>query len=191
MPVTPTYPGVYIEEVPSGVRTITGVPTSVAAFIGRELRGPTDRPVTITSYADFERIFGGLWVDSTMSYAVRDFYQNGGSQAIIVRIHNGATAATITAPGGLTLRAKSPGIWGEKLRVRVEHLTDAALYNLRIRDTQTGADERFLNISTDAASPRSLDKVLAQSDLVELPGALPAGRPDAHTGGAARDRSVR
>ncbi len=178
MPVTPTYPGVYVEEVPSGVRTITGVPTSVAAFIGRALRGPTDRPVTITSYADFERVFGGLWVDSTMSYAVRDFYQNSGSQAIIVRIHNGAVAATITVPAGLTLRAKSPGTWGEKLRVRVEHLSDATLYNLRIHDTGTGADERFLNVSTDSALPRSLDKVLAQSELVELPGAPPGARPD-------------
>ena len=39
MPITPTYPGVYIEEVPSGVRTITGVATSITAFIGRALRG--------------------------------------------------------------------------------------------------------------------------------------------------------
>jgi uncharacterized protein len=67
MPVTPTYPGVYIEEVPSGVRTITGVATSITAFIGRALRGPVDEPVTIFSFGDFERQFGGLWVDSTMS----------------------------------------------------------------------------------------------------------------------------
>jgi len=73
MPVAPTYPGVYIEEIPSGVRTITGVATSITAFIGRALSGPTDEPVTLNSYADFERIFGGLWVDSTLGYAVRDF----------------------------------------------------------------------------------------------------------------------
>src|SRR5262245_9549791 len=86
MPVTPTYPGVYIEEIPSGVRTITGVATSITAFVGRALRGPVNKATTINSYGDFERIFGGLWVDSTLGYAVRDFYLNGGSQAIIARL---------------------------------------------------------------------------------------------------------
>ena len=93
MPTAPTYPGVYIEEIPSGVRTITGVATSITAFIGRADRGPVDEPTTITSFGDYERTFGGLSLLSTMSYAVRDFYQNGGSQAIIVRvIANGGTA---------------------------------------------------------------------------------------------------
>ena len=59
MPPTLTFPGVYIEEVPSGVRPITGVATSITAFIGRALRGPVDEAITITSYGDFERIFGG------------------------------------------------------------------------------------------------------------------------------------
>jgi phage tail sheath protein FI len=88
MPVQLTYPGVYIEEIPSGVRTITGVATSITAFIGRALRGPVNEPITITSLADFERIFGGLWVESSLGYSVRDFYLNGGNQAIIVRIFN-------------------------------------------------------------------------------------------------------
>jgi len=86
MPVALTYPGVYVEEIPSGVRTITGVATSITAFIGRALRGPTNQPVTINSYADFERIFGGLWASSSLGFAVRDFYLNGGSQAVIVRL---------------------------------------------------------------------------------------------------------
>jgi len=86
MPVQPTYPGVYIEELPSGVRTITGVATSITAFIGRARRGPVNESVTINNYGDFERIFGELWIESTMSYAVRDFYMNGGKQAIIVRL---------------------------------------------------------------------------------------------------------
>ena len=84
MPVTPTYPGVYIEELPSGVRTITGVATSITAFIGRALRGPLNEPTTINNFGDYERRFGGLWADSMMSYAVRDFYSSGGSRAIIV-----------------------------------------------------------------------------------------------------------
>jgi len=88
MPVTPTYPGVYIEEIPSGVRTITGVATSITAFIGRALRGPVNEAVTINSYGDFERIFGGLWAQSMLGFPVRDFYLNGGSQAIIVRLYH-------------------------------------------------------------------------------------------------------
>ena len=86
MPVQPTYPGVYIEEVPSGVRTIIGVATSIAAFIGRAQRGPTNEAKTINNFFDFDRIFGGLWLESALGYAVRDFYLNGGSQAIIVRL---------------------------------------------------------------------------------------------------------
>ena len=81
MPSTLTYPGVYIEEIPSGVRTITGVATSITAFLGKALRGPTDEPITITSFSDFERIFGGLHRDFTLGYAVRDFFINGGGRA--------------------------------------------------------------------------------------------------------------
>jgi phage tail sheath protein FI len=83
-----SYPGVYVEEIPSGVRTITGVATSVTAFFGRASRGPLNEAADITSYADFERNFGGLWLDSPMSFAVRDFFLNGGSHAVIVRLFN-------------------------------------------------------------------------------------------------------
>ena len=61
MPIPLTYPGVYIEEVPSGVRTITGVATSITAFIGRALQGPVNDPVRIQSFADYNRMFGDLW----------------------------------------------------------------------------------------------------------------------------------
>jgi uncharacterized protein len=86
MPTPLTYPGVYVEEISSGVRTITGVSTSVTAFLGLAQRGPVNEATFINSYGDFERIFGGLWEKSTLSYAVQDFYRNGGSQAIIVRL---------------------------------------------------------------------------------------------------------
>jgi uncharacterized protein len=92
VPVSPTYPGVYIEEIPSGVRTIVGVATSITALIGRTQRGPTNKATTINSFSDFDRIFGGLWLESALGYAVRDFYFNGGSQAIIVRLYHGAFA---------------------------------------------------------------------------------------------------
>jgi phage tail sheath protein FI len=79
MPVSPTYPDVYIEEIPSGVRTITGVATSITAFIGRALRGPVNGQTTINSFADFERRFGGLWVESVHAFAMHNFYIKGRS----------------------------------------------------------------------------------------------------------------
>src|SRR5712691_7428146 len=92
MPVTPTYPGVYIEEIPSGVRPITGVATSIAAFVDYFRRGPIDTAVQVLSLADFEREFGGLNALSEASYAVQQFFVNGGSQAWIIRV--GKTASS-------------------------------------------------------------------------------------------------
>ena len=87
MAVIPTYPGVYVEELSSGVRSVAAVPTSITAFVGRALRGPTDHfdlpDAVINSFADFEWIFGGLWTESAMSYAVRDFYRNGGTGPVV------------------------------------------------------------------------------------------------------------
>ncbi|HEY9641065.1 MAG TPA: phage tail sheath subtilisin-like domain-containing protein [Coleofasciculaceae cyanobacterium] len=206
MPIAPTYPGVYIEEIPSGVRTITGVATSITAFIGRALRGPVNEPITINSYGDFERTFGGLWVASTLGYAVRDFYQNGGSQAIIVRLHHVTTPANNTdtakiTVGGLSLEAASPGTWGKNLRVRVDQnniepdvaqqlnvaVTD--LFNLTIQeDIPGGATEQFFHL-TVKESARRVDEVLAvQSNLVRWSGILnPASLPtvSANQGAAA------
>ena len=110
MPVNPTYPGVYIDEVRSQVRTIVGVPTAIAAFVGPTLRGPTDAPGHITSWGDFERLYGGLSAISPMSYSVLHFFQNGGGEAEIVRITGqGAVPATIDLGDGVTLAASNQG----------------------------------------------------------------------------------
>jgi hypothetical protein len=91
MPVQVSYPGVYIEEIPSGVHTIVGVPTSVTAFVGRSAKGPVNEPTTCFGYADFVRFFGPAGSDQNrlpfnMSHAVQDFFMNGGGEAIIVRL---------------------------------------------------------------------------------------------------------
>ncbi len=93
MPVQVSYPGVYIEELPSGSHTITGVPTATTASIGRSPKGPVDEPMTVTSFGNFEQFFGELDHDYALTYAVRDFFQNGGSHAIIIRRFKGAPAA--------------------------------------------------------------------------------------------------
>jgi phage tail sheath protein FI len=55
MPITPTYPGVYVEEIPSGVHTITGVATSIAAFVDTFERGLVNYAIQLLSMSDFER----------------------------------------------------------------------------------------------------------------------------------------
>src|SRR5687767_15743231 len=131
MPAALSYPGVYIEEIPSGVRTITGVPTSITAFVGRAWKGPMDEPVRVNSAADYERIICGLWRASMMSYAVRQLFTNGGSQAVVVRIAartgtDAAAAAQIDLGGTNILRASSPGTWGRNLVAIVDHKTKDA-----------------------------------------------------------------
>jgi uncharacterized protein len=188
MPVTPTYPGVYIEEVPSGVRTISGVATSITAFIGRARRGPVNHPVVINSFGDFERRFGGLSTADPMSYAVRDFYLNGGSQALIVRLFTnagGSGIAEITVDT-LQLVAASPGTWGNRLHAVVDYegitsevaeqygLTAGDLFNLSIYEKTTGGGsdrllERLINLSITDNS-RRVDRVLEQqSQNVRVP----------------------
>jgi len=196
MPVTPTYPGVYIEELPSGVRTIVGVATSITAFVGRAPRGPANDPVRIQGFGDYTRTFGGLSMDSTMGYAVEHYFRHGGSDALIVRVHNGAAAATITLPAGgdnLTLAASSEGSWGNRLKAIVDHETkdkddaspDTNLFNLTVREVDPAtqeilAQEVFLNVSRDATASRSVKKMLKEeSALVRVQGTVPAARPDA------------
>ena len=111
MPATPGGPRVYVDHLSSGVRPVIAVPTSVTAFVGRARRGAISEPVTVESFADFVRHFGGLWELSTMSYAVQHFFMNGVLKAIIVRVVDGtATRATLPLAAGaatLTLQAAS------------------------------------------------------------------------------------
>jgi hypothetical protein len=186
MPSALTYPGVYVEEISSGVRTITGVATSITAFIGRAKRGPVDEATTINSFGDYERIFGGLDLNSTMSYAVRDYYLNGGAQAVIVRLFNANSdedngKAKITIDS-LVLEAASPGSWGNDLHISIDldvakevaeriGLTQKDLFNLTITDGK--ASEKYLNITVLGDSERRIDKVLAASSLMRLSGKWP------------------
>ena len=136
-----SYPGVYIQEVQSDVRTIVGVETSTTAFVGRTLCGPIDEPIVVNNFGDFDRIFGGIWLKSSLSFAISDFFLNGGSKAIIVRVFN-PTAADNSGRAqidvnGLPLEAKDPGAWGNNLKVQVKYLaTDEQVDNPESRDGQ-------------------------------------------------------
>ena len=211
MPAVLSYPGVYIEEIPSGVRTIAGVATSITAFLGKALRGPADEPITITSFGGFERIFGGLHRDFTLSYAVRDFFVNRGSQAVIVRLYkkaeSKASKALFEVPN-LTLEAANEGAWGMKVRARVQKKEPADpnlvavaqrlgvlpedLFDLIVRDGGAGVIETFINLTTKESARRA-DRVLkAESTLVRVAGAttLPSATSPAKHSGALSDADV-
>src|SRR5438067_8048518 len=101
MPATYTYPGVYVEEIPSGVHAIVGVATSNTAFVDFFKRGPVNEPQRITGLGDFERVFGGLDARSEACYAIQQYYLNGGSIAFVNRVADeAAVAASLDLPGG-------------------------------------------------------------------------------------------
>ena len=189
MPVALTYPGVYVEEISSGVRTITGVATSITAFIGRALRGPVDKAVVVNSFGDFEARFGSLWNDASLGFAVRDFFVNGGGQAVIVRLYRADTAdvpdSNPAAPpaairaitvGDFDFLAASEGRWGNGLRVEIDlkNVSGPALFNLSVRDIVTGRSERYLNL-TAVDSARRIDRVLAAESGLIVCAAVPDG----------------
>lgn len=173
MPATLTYPGVYIEEIPSGVHTITGVATSIAAFVGWAPQGPVDEAVLVESWSDFARQFGGLSSGNYLGYAVNQFFANGGTQAYIVRLV--ATAAdtptagafAVTASntiGSLTLFANSPGQWANSIKVTVTPSTlDPSRFSVLVQlvnGLQTTTLENFSNLSVSTTDPNYVVNVI-------------------------------
>lgn len=176
MPAQVSFPGVYIEELPSGVRTISGVATSVAAFAGAAARGPVNKAVHIFSFADFERRFGGLSADSEMSYGVRQFFQNGGTEAWVVRVVKDATSAEQTlvsdsAANVLKVTALDAGSSGNDIEVRVDRLTNnpTSTFNISFIRASDGHAETYSNVSMNSQDGRYLlDLVNGVSQLVKL-----------------------
>ena len=183
-----TYPGVYIEEIPSGVHTITGVATSIAAFIGWANMGPTDRAVLVQSWSDFENQFGGLTssngTPNYLGYAVNQFFGNGGNQAYIVRLVANAAVvaanagdtlsveASVPIPGGggtaFTATAIDEGQWANTvygIRI-VNNPSIANRFSLLVVYTPSGGQETtletFPNLSIDPSDPlgRSVTSVV-------------------------------
>src|SRR2546423_12917290 len=173
MPAALSYPGVYIEEIPSGVRTITGVATSITAFIGWAAKGPTDRAELVLSWADFERKFGGLDQRSKLGYAVYQFFNNGGSKAYIVRLVTtgsenpdikNAEPASVTL-GNLRITASSPGTWANDYAIvtkkRADDPTRFRLVVANVKVDKKGVPvEVFENLSMKPGDARFVETVL-------------------------------
>ena len=190
MAVNPTYPGIYVEEVPSGVRPITGVSTSNTAFVGYFRKGPMKRPVRVNSYAEFERVFGGLDSTSPTSYAVQQYYLNGGRVAFIVRVASGTPkAASFELKKGATtvlvIEAANEGSWGKELEVAIGH-PSTGIFNLVVRRVVTIAGEKQVvqteihrNLTMTTGEPKFVKDVLAgSSSLVKATTVTGTDRPD-------------
>lgn len=181
MGVAVSYPGVYIEEIPSSVHTITGVSTSVAVFNGYFSKGPINKAVQIFSMADFERTFGGLNPHSEASYGVYQFFLNGGQQAWVIRTASNASQASIslslyqesdlsspdfTANYFLKVNASSQGSWGNYVRMKVDYSTSkATTFNFLVEEFAMSnghlrlvTSERYLNQTLD---PLSADYIVS------------------------------
>ncbi len=182
-----SYPGVYIQEIPSGVRTITSVATSVAAFVDFFPKGPMNEAVQIFGMSDFARIYGGLDDRSDASYAISQFFLNGGSEAYVVRVTNSTTPAVAAAVSAqdegatttiLNFLAANEGVWGNTLRVDIDHDTadPTTLFNLTVT-LYDGAGararplvaEKFLNLSVDPTNTRFIETVVNdESTLIRV-----------------------
>jgi hypothetical protein len=127
MPVSPSYPGVYVQEVPSGVRTIVGVGTSIGMFLGTAQKGPISRPVRCPNYTSFRDRFGEDSNAGHLAQYVRLFFLNGGTDCYVMRIANGAIASSVTlrneagTADALILTAKDKGMAGENIRAIVTY----------------------------------------------------------------------
>jgi len=176
MPQSLSYPGVYVEEVSSGVHTIAGVATSIGLFIGWARRGPVDAATRIFSFADYERAYGGLDLDTPVSYAVKQFFDNGGSDAYVIRIVRVAaeeitTELAVSADAtqdGTTFTATSPGKWANDYAVKITHRIDddadiKKRFKVEVKLGDATTDpvvESFENLSIDPADPNFIETAI-------------------------------
>jgi hypothetical protein len=174
------------------------VSTGVAAFVGRTLKGPVNRTVAISSFSDFQHIFGGLWQPAPLSYAVDHFFENGGRRAFVVRVVNGARPPTLTLPAGssrIRLVGVNPGS-REFLRASVDYdgipekETDS--FNLVLQRVRSAGSELiedqeiFRRLTVLAASDRFITHVLRESHLARVQGPVPVQRPERSALGGSR-----
>jgi hypothetical protein len=184
-------PGIQVAEQPGPEHAIARTSTAVTAFVGRALRGPCNQPLAVASFADFQRIFGGLWQPSMLGYAVEQYFENGGRSAIIVRVANGALPKTLSLAAGaatLTLEALCPGT-REFLRAAIDYDgigdNEADRFNLVVQRIRTPGSEHveeqesYRRLSVDPLSgSRYVPLALAESHLVRMVGEVPGARPE-------------
>lgn len=174
MPVTTTFPGVYLERLPSGVRAITGVSTSVAAFVGEASRGQVGVATRLLNFSDFDRSFGGLVSEYDLGYAVRQFFVNGGSEAWVVRVAANPFNAKLDLQAAdgtvvLTINALDAGDFGNSIKVAVDWKTASPnnTFNLTLMPSgNPGAAESYPGLSMNTQDAKFVETALSSSQLV-------------------------
>ena len=193
------HPGVYVEELPSGSRPIEGVSTSTACFIGFTARGPMTTPTLINNWDAYERNFGsydashgvfvGLRAETTvvagaaapigdpMGHAVSTFFLNGGGAAYIVRLADGAAAASGSINDGgvlLTVTAANEGSWGDDLVLRLT-LKEVEGSDVFLAEVGTGTGDDFNALETlgevvpESGQPTAMEATInAASKLIRV-----------------------
>lgn len=158
-------PGVYVEEYDSSPRAIEGVGTSTAGFIGMAVKGPTiGAPSLVTSFADYQRQFGGYLTEYThgeyryLPYAVEQFFVNGGTRCFVSRVVPEDAAVAKASAGILSLRAANEGKWGNRILV--------SFTTVNKRKMQLIAKEGDMVYKAKSVAG------FAEGDLVELAGEL-------------------
>ena len=182
--------GIQFAETPNADQPIARASAQLTAFVGRTLRGPLNQPIAVRSFADFQQHFGGLWQPSPLSYAVEHFFEQGGRQAIIVRVANGAAPVTISLRCGTrdpAARSRAPGT-REFLRASIDydHIDPAtrsasiSWFNACVRRVPSASKNRKLSARCRwiPQSPRFVAVALLESDLVRVRGDVPKTRPD-------------
>jgi len=121
-----SHPGVYIEEVSSGVRPIEGVSTSTAGFIGTTERGPLGATL-VTSLREYRDRYGGAAGATLLPYAVHGFFENGGQRLFVARVVSAsAVCASVGFGPYFSLRAVAPGAWGNRLFACIDDAVNGA-----------------------------------------------------------------
>ena len=142
-------PGVYIEEqVAAG--PITGVGTSTAALIGTPATAIPNAaagvPVQITNWTGYVTQFGGFKTGSPLPYAVRGFFDNGGTTAYIVPIKDVKDAAQMAGSLDALTRVRDVSL------VCVPGLVDSGIQGTVLAHCEDMANRfAILDGATDAA----------------------------------------
>lgn len=123
-------PGVYVEEYDNSPRSIEGVGTSTAGFVGMAVRGATKgAPSLITNFAEFQREFGGYLSVFThgeyryLAGSVEQFFANGGTRCYVARVAAPDACVAKADSGILHICAANEGVWGNRIQVRVVSVT--------------------------------------------------------------------
>ncbi|WP_114952504.1 phage tail sheath family protein [Sphingosinicella terrae] len=179
-----TYPGVYVREESSGAQAVAAASTSTALFVGMLGQGPFEIPTRVLSLTEFQRVFGAS-APGEMAAQVQQFYVNGGTEAWIMRIANGAAAASVVLRNqannadSVRLTARDQGAAGNMIRAEVNYDTSSPerTFNLVVYRSSLRPDGSFertdieshANLSLDPGSSRYAPNIVdGTSNLVTL-----------------------